>query len=178
MSGYVKMIFLSAVLSCASLLSAYSQPKSVGTSFSFSNIGIVYEHQCAPDTFLGISLRTETSEMFAGRKDYPGISAAASWNIIFKEWESSEGNSIRLFAGPGAVLGWTADNNDFDGMLIGLRGAIGGECLFDRKIAISVSIAPVLGAHIVNRLNHSTMKLYKNGIYYSLIPEIGIKYTF
>lgn len=173
----LKWIF-SAVVMCSSLLSAYSQPKSIGTSFSFSNIGIVYEHQSAPDTFLEVSLRAETAEMFAGRMYHPGVSASVSWNLIVKEWESSEGNTIRLYTGPGVVAGYTADNKDFEGILLGIKGKLGGECLFDRKMAISVSIAPVLGAHIVNRLNHSTMKLYKNGLMYSLIPEIGLKYNF
>lgn len=177
MSKYLKMIF-SAVVLCTSLLSAYSQPRSIGASFSFNNIAIVYEHQCAPDATLGLSLNAETTEMFAGRKEYPGVSAAVMWNITLKEWESSEGNTVRLFAGPGAVAGYTSDNQDYEGFLLGLRGTIGGECLFDRNIAISVCLAPVLGAHIVNRLNYSTMKLYKNGLYYSLIPEISLKYTF
>ena len=177
MSRYLKALVLPAVL-FASLLSAYSQPKSIGASFTFSNIGLVYEHQCAPDAFLGISLRAETAEMFSGRKSHPGISATATWNIIVKEWKSSEDNKVSIFAGPGAVLGWMADHNEFEGLLLGLRGTIGGECTFDRNIAISVSLAPVLGAHIVNRLNNSTMKLYRNGLYYSLIPEISLKYSF
>ena len=177
MSRYLKLILILAVL-CASLLSAYSQPKSIGTTFSFRNIGVVYEHTCAEDATLAVSLLAETAEMFAGRREVPGITAAISWNITLKEWKSSEGNAVRLFAGPGAIAGYAADHLNFYGLLLGLKGTLGGECTFDRNIAISVSLSPMLGTHIVNRLNHSTMKLYRNGIYYSLIPEIGLKYRF
>ena len=177
MHRYLKLIF-SAVVMYASLLSAYSQPKALGTSFSFSNIGIVYEHQTAPDTFLDVTLKAESTEMFAGRMDHPGFSASVSWNLIVKEWESSEGNSVRIIAGPGVIAGYTADYKDFEGILLGIKGKIGGECLFERNMSISVCICPILGSHIVNRLNHSTMKLYKNGLTYSLIPEIGLKYRF
>lgn len=116
--------------------------------------------------------------MFAGENTYPGISASMTWNIIFKEWQSSEGNQIRLFAGPGAMLGYASDNNEPEGLIIGLKGKIGGECIYGRNVSISLGFSPIIGSHIVNYPDHYSMKTYKNGLYYSVIPEIGIKYRF
>ena len=162
-----------------SLLPLHSQPKSLGASFTFSSIGIIYEHSVpSTNSFAEVYLKAETAEMFAGRSSYPGISASMTWNIIFKEWQTTEGNQIRLFAGPGAVLGYASDHNEPNGLILGLKGRIGSECIYTRYVSVSLSFSPVIGSHIVNYPDHYSMKTYRNGLYYSVIPEIGIKYRF
>ena len=178
MNGCIRYIMVIAV-TMMSLFPLHSQPKSIGASFTFSSIGLVYEHtQPSSNSFVEVSLKAETAEMFAGRNTYPGISASMTWNIIFKEWLSSEGNLIRLFAGPGAMVGYASDHNEPEGLIIGLKGKIGGECIYGRNVSISLGFSPVIGSHIVNYPDYYSMKIYKNGLYYSVIPEIGIKYRF
>ena len=172
-------ILLFTAGSVLTLLPLHSQPKSVGAVFTFSNIGLVYEHSlAASDSFVELSLRGETAELHAGRQKYPGISASLTWNIVFKEWLSSDGNIVRLFAGPGVMAGYTADFKEVYGFAFGLKGRIGGECCFSRNALISLSLSPVIGSHIVSLPDHNSMKYYKNGLIYCIIPEIGIKYRF
>ena len=158
---------------------AYSQPKSAGATFSYTGLGLCYEHDFSEhDSFMEIQLKTELPEYLEGRKGYPGISASVVWNIIIKEWKSSEGNTLRFFAGPGAIAGYGADFKKPDGVFYGLKGRVGGECLFSRNVQISVSLSPIVGSHIHRHGEHFSMKHYRNGVIYGLVPEIGIKYSF
>ena len=178
MSG-CKRILLVAIVTMMSLFQSYSQPKSLGATFSFSSIGIAYEHMLAsPESFIEASLKAETAEMFAGRRLYPGISASVVWNNSFKQWDSSEGNTIRLYAGLGLAAGYAADHKDTSGLFGGLKGKIGAECLFARNAIISLTLSPILGLHLVEHPDHYTMKFYKTGLIYTIAPEIGIKYRF
>lgn len=178
MQGCKKYILVIAA-ALMSLYQLHAQPKSLGTSVSFRSIGIVYEHGVSfSNSFAEISLKAETAEIFSGIKTYPGISASMTWNIIFKEWDTSEGNHLRLFAGPGAILGYASDLHEPDGFIFGIKGRVGAECIYKRNVSISIGFSPVIGSHIVNLPDHFTMKLYKNGLIYSIIPELGIKYIF
>lgn len=172
-------ILIAVAGTLVSLLHLHSQPKSLGAAFSFSSLGIIYEHKLkTTDSFIELALKAETAEWFAGRSRFPGNSCSLTWNMVFKEWESSEGNTIRLFAGPGVMIGYAMDLMDSEGYIFGLKGRLGGECFFKRNVSISLSMNPVLGSHIVNHPDHYTMKYYKNGLIYSIVPEIGIKYRF
>lgn len=156
-----------------------AQPKSVGATFSFTGIGICYEHSLAKEnSFVQVNLRAETPEVFIGRQNMPGCSASFTWNIILKELLSPDGNTIKVFAGPGAAIGWGHDFKERDGLFFGLKGSLGVECDFSRNVTLSASIAPVVGPHIVFHYDHLTMRYYRNGIQYALVPEIGIKYKF
>ena len=178
MSGWGKMILIAAV-ALLSLLPGHCQSRSLGAAFSFSSIGISYEHGLSEtDTYIEASLRAETAEMFAGRQPYPGVSASVLWNNTFKEWVSSAGNTIRLYTGLGLAAGYAPDQKDVYGLFGGLKGKIGGECLFTRNAIISISLVPILGLHMVEHPDHYTMKFYKIGLIYSIAPEIGIKYRF
>ena len=158
---------------------AYAQPKSLGAAFTFSGIGMTYEHLHKNEaSFAQVSLTAETSELFLYRTNHPGISASFTWNFIFRKWKTSEDNEVSLFAGPGATVGYGPDFKIADGLHFGLKGRVGIECNFNRNVVISVSASPVLGAHIAFEEGYLSMKYYKNGLIYSIIPEIGIRYRF
>ena len=57
-------------------------------------------------------------------------------------------------------------------------GKIGVECRFIRRVNLTASISPVIGSHLIYNNGLVTMKWYRNGLYYALVPEIGIKYRF
>jgi hypothetical protein len=160
-------------------ISADAQPKSIGASFSYTGMGILYEHDFrAQDSFLEICVKAETSDYISNRRNYPGISAGLSWNIIICEWLSSEGNTMRFFAGPGVSVGYISDRNTDEGLFLGLKGRVGGECEFSRNVLISLSISPLIASHFVMRNGELSMKYYRNGLIYGWVPEIGIKYRF
>ena len=175
--GSMYVILMAAMLMPSFTLRA--QPKAVGASFSFTGISVSYEHSLSNDNaFIETSLKAECCEAFSSRAEYPGISASATWNVILKQWSSSEGNSLRLFAGPGAIIGYGRDFKSKDGLIFGLKGRVGIECEFSRNVTISALISPVIGSHFTFEGNFVSMKYYRNGLQYGLVPEVGIKYSF
>lgn len=168
--------FLAAILWMGT---AYAQPKSVGVNWCYSGIALAYEHTVdGRGNFVEICLKAETGEMFNGREGRPGASASFTWNIVLKEWTSRDGERVRFYAGPGLAVGAGRDFKTQNGLMFGLKGKAGFECMFRRGVTVSASVAPVFGQHIV-RLDESIgMRYYRNGLIYGLVPEIGIKYSF
>ncbi len=156
----------------------HAQPKSIGSTFSYAGVGLVYEHEIDESSFAEIQLRMETSSVFHHRLFKPGAAASFTWNMKFAEMESRDGDRIIFFAGPGAALGFTEDMYIRRGLMFGLKGRVGAECTFDRKISVSLSVSPVLGVHLAMHEGMLNMLLYKIGLAYTIMPEIGIKYAF
>ena len=158
---------------------SWSQPKSAGASFAFTGIAFSYEQFTRQDgSFIEASLKTELSDVFLDKKNYPGISGSVSWNRPLREWDSINGNKMTFFTGPGVLVGYGPDHGTTDGLFFGLKARIGVECSFEKKVILSVSLSPVIGSHIVFLNYRVVMRYYRNGLIYSLIPEIGIKYRF
>lgn len=155
-----------------------AQPRSLGTTYSFGGIGLAYEHQLNQDCFINAGIRAETANNFMDGRSKVGISAALSCNFIIRQWESRNGNTISAFAGPGAVIGQSHDVNGGYGYFSGLKGRGGVECRFDRNISISLSFNPILGSHMVIFDEHIEMNPYRLGLINTVLPEIGINYTF
>ncbi len=174
----LKRYVLVCLIAYAAMTYAHAQPRALGTSYSFSGLGIVYEHDLNHECFINADIRAEMLSFFMNSNDYPGISASFSCNFIIKELASRNGNSIIMFAGPGVTLGMSHDFRKDEGYFFGLKGRVGAECRFDRKIAISVCLNPVLGSHITVIDEHIEMRYFKNGLINTILPEIGIKYTF
>ncbi|MBQ7812332.1 MAG: hypothetical protein IJ394_07240 [Bacteroidales bacterium] len=155
-----------------------AQPKSAGAAFSVSGIRLSYEHYIDSESFIDLSVKAECGDWFFGKGRYPGISASFAWNMIFSRYGSRNGNEIRLFAGPGLNIGWTNDLLRPQGATFGLKGSLGIECEFDRNVTISAGISPVIGTHIVFHDDHLDMRYYRMGLMASVMPEVGVRYTF
>lgn len=173
---HICLAMLTAILVCSGSLRA--QTRSVGTSWSFSGIGVTYEHTTSESSFVEINARTDLSKVFIGKTAKPGASASFTWNMIFAQTESRNGFRITCYSGPGATLGWSEDLKTGHGLVFGIKGRVGVCCLFDRNIMISAGIAPELGIHASGKAGAITMNLYRSGITFGLLPEIGIKYAF
>lgn len=159
-------------------VTANAQPKAISTTWSYSGIGIGYEYIISHDTFLQVDAKADMTGVFNGNDKVPGPTASFTWNMIFARSVSENGCDICWFAGPGAAVGWSKDFRSSEGFIFGIKGRIGMECCFKRNIAISVSISPTLGMHASENNGMTNMRLYKNGLIYCLIPEVGIKYSF
>lgn len=166
------------LLTIMSLGSAKAQDNSVGTSWSMSGIGIVYNRDVSPNTFASVGVRMEMLDTFIGREGVPGASATFMWNTVFKEIESANGIPVRFFAGPGMTIGFGNDFMAGPGVFFGLKGNIGLQLRFPRNVDISLKIAPTLGLHVSKSEEIKMMRLYRNGIIQIIIPEIGISYRF
>lgn len=155
-----------------------AQPRSIGTSYSISGIGLEYEHDLNRDCFINAGIRAEMLAFFMNRNDSPGISASFSCNFTLKEWNSRNDNAIRIFAGPGVTAGLTHEFRKANGIFFGLKGRVGAECRFDRNVAVSICLNPILGSHLTIVDEHIEMRYYKAGLINAILPEIGIRYTF
>lgn len=157
---------------------SHAQPRTVGGIFSFSGTGIIYEHDLNEDCFIEADIKAETGELFLNRSGVPGISASFTSNFILMEWKSRNDNTIYIFAGPGVSVGKSNDFHKENGYFFGLKGRAGIECMFDRNIALSISLNPVIGSHIAFLEDHAEMNFYRNGLMNIIMPEVGIRHTF
>ena len=170
---------IAILLAIASIHTASAQNNTLGTSWSFSGIGVTYERNTSENTFAHIAVQAEMGEMFRGTTPYSGMSAAFTWNHIFAQAESRDGTPVHFFAGPGIAAGASKDFNGPRGLFIGLKGRVGARCSFDRNIDLAVGVAPVLGLHrYVGQNKNAILKCYNNGILQTLMPEIVIAYRF
>lgn len=163
---------------CLAQSTMNAQSKAIGVDFSITGVGISYEHYAESGSFLTLDLYLDTDDLMWLRASHPGASASLIWNMVFAEKSSSLGNRISFFAGPGIMVGYVTDMNDIAGGAFGLKGRVGVECSFKRQVTLSASLSPILGCHITSQNAEIKMKLYKSGLLQTVIPEIGIKYTF
>ena len=173
-----RKILLFTAFSLIFACGAAGQAKNVGATFSLNGLAASYEHFIESESFIELSLKAECGDMFFGLSSYPGVSASITWNMIFARKESCNGHEIRMFAGPGMLVGW---GNDFlrpPGFILGLKGRVGAECEFDRNVTVSASLCPVIGTHMKFFEDHVDMRCYRSGLISAVLPVIGIKYTF
>jgi hypothetical protein len=177
--GICKIIAATLMLVLSQCFS-YAQPKSLGASFSLSGIALSYEHTLSDrESFVEISAKSEISGILTSEHVDTGLSGSVTWNVPIKKWKSLNGNRISFFAGPGVICGYGMDIKTSYGPFFGLKGRVGLECAFDRKVVISAAMSPAIGAHMeIRQDKHVTMKFYKKGLIYGVLPEIGIKYRF
>ena len=76
------------IVACAAMSYGHAQPKTLGTTFSFSGIGLTYEHYLNDESFINADIKSEMLSYFIDRNRHPGISASVSCNFILKRWPS------------------------------------------------------------------------------------------
>lgn len=178
MKLWIRIFSTVAVLSVLFQVQSEAQTKAITSTWSFNGLGLGYEHWTDGKSFIQADLRAELTETFMNRKDRAGATASFTWNIVFASGKSGNGNTIRYFAGPGAIVGAAVDHKVSTGGIFGIKGRAGVECSFDRHITISACLSPTLGMHVSMKNDVVSMRLYRNGLIYGLLPEVGIKYEF
>jgi hypothetical protein len=175
-----RIVFISYIVLVTALFSdgICAQEKSFGATFSYAGTGFDYMRYIDSRHFAQYQIRMESASLLWAGHGKAGVSASAFWNSVFAQIESRNGNTVRFYAGPGISLGYSEDFTYRSGLIFGLKGNIGAECHFARGVDISLSIAPMLGGHFRRKEGMVNMRLYRSGIYYALMPEIGIRYNF
>ena len=177
-------ILLVITLTIAFLSDSYAQERSIGTSGSFSGIGLTYDHQVKETAFVHDGAQLEMTETFIGRARVPGGSVSFTWNDILGSTTSRNGNRISFFAGAGAAAGYCKDfrvkrkEQVRYGSFFGLKGRAGVRIEYDRNINITAAIAPVLGMHLFRKEETVMMRYYRYGLLQTLMPELTISYRF
>ena len=179
-----RKILLVISLTMFFLCDIYAQKHSIGTSWSFSGIGLTYEQQIKETSFIHVGAQLEMTETFLGRARVPGGSISFTWNNIISSTASRNGNRISFFAGAGAATGYC---NDFRlqkkeqtryGSFFGLKGRAGLGLEYDRNVNITAAVAPVLGMHLFLKDETLMMRYYRYGLLQTLMPEVTISYRF
>lgn len=173
-----KRILTALILMVNASMSSFAQPKAISSLWSLCGIGLGYEHVISEDVFIQIDFKTEMSEIFLNRRIAPEATASFTWNKIFAEMTSAYGTQIIYFAGPGIAAGLAKDLKADNGIIFGLKGRVGMELLFKRDVALSICLTPVIGMHVSAKDGFANLRLYRNGLLYGFIPEIGLKYSF
>ena len=175
---HMNRLAIAIILAVASVHMASARNRSMGTSWSLTGIGLTYEYHTSDNTFAHVAVQAEMGEMFRGTTPYSGLSAAFTWNHIFAQVESANGTPVRFFAGPGIAAGASKDFNGPRGLFLGLKGRLGVQCIYERRVNISLSIAPVLGIQLAKTDENFVTRTYRNGLLQAIVPEIGINYRF
>ena len=182
MSRFRFILILMAFLSF--LAQAQAQDNAFGTSWSLTGIGFSYERTINERTFVQTDFMLESVDVFIGRHNRPGCSASFTCNTILSSWESSEGNKISFFAGPGATTGYCKDleiskeENNQEGIFFGMQGRAGIAIEYPRNISIKICVVPVLGMHLTKGKEYYMMRYYRYGLLQTILPEINISYRF
>jgi hypothetical protein len=85
---------------------------------------------------------------------------------------------VRFYAGPGLAAGISQDIKTPPGLFVGLKGRLGMQCIFDRRINISLALAPVLGIYVSTEDEYINARAYRHGLLRAFMPEVGISYRF
>ena len=179
-----RKILIVILLTIPFLSEIYAQEHSIGTSWSFSGIGLTYEYQIKETAFVHVGAQFEMTETFLGRAAVPGGSASFTFNDIIDSISSRNGNRISFFAGAGAAVGYCKDfrlkrkEQATYGYFFGLKGRAGIRIEFDRNVTIAAAVAPVLGMHLYMKDETLMMRYYRYGILQTMMPELIISYRF
>ncbi|MGM9735296.1 MAG: hypothetical protein ACI3ZL_02685 [Candidatus Cryptobacteroides sp.] len=176
----VKRLLASALAATILAIIAQAQPKALGAVQSYRGFWVSYEHSIAEDCFIGVDAGVLMTDIYSGEVSTPGFSAELKWNLIFFRKEIPESGEFRAFAGPGLTVGYSTDFHMTSGYgpFFGICGNIGVECIFSRGLTLSATVLPTIGSRIMIYEESAKMVLYRNGLIYGLVPQIGIKYNF
>lgn len=148
----------------------------IGTYYSFYRSGASYSKVIDEDAFWEVTLGVDYGNSVLRQSRACGVVAVYTYDFVLKDWQHPGGAESRLFAGPSVTLGMTKD--DHYGLVMGLSAVVGYEYEFDFPLSLGIGVLPVLAAHICNDGGSGTqMELYKNGLRWSLCPQISIKYN-
>lgn len=179
MRNAVHRIILTGIMVLASSAVMTAGPDAAGCRFSLDGAGIVYRHELRKDVFYEVSVSIDYGHSVFVTRTSPGVWAKYGYNIVFAEKEYEAG-TLKSYAGPGVMLGYTVDTfSSLRGLAGGLTGTIGMEYEFRKvPVILSLGITPCLGFLLRDNDGMRQMDFYFSGVTYSFLPEIGIRYSF
>lgn len=154
-------------------------PRSVGATFSPASSGIIYQHGLTSSTFYELSLEADYLRSVFKEPSRPGIRLSYNYCMAFSHKDYEDGR-LQFYWGAGVMAGWVSDCfRNSTGFAGGLTGTLGLEFMFRLPVCISLSISPCVGFQFAGRENEQiSMKLYMDGLTWSFMPRLGIKYCF
>lgn len=172
-------IFL--LFAVSSVLAAGKNPdggRTVGGVLAYNEFTFSFQQYVSQDNF-ELNVNLDMADVISGRECYPGFSIDGCYNFTFAAATFGNGEKIRGYAGPGVSLGYVRDIDGKHCLIAGMCGNIGVEYLFNVPVSLSLSLNPTLSMAVKRNENgFLTMGAYKNGLIYSILPHIGIRYHF
>ena len=169
-----------------------AQVRSAGIFNSLKGFGLSFELPSADEnTFTSFNVFADIYGLVTSRTDVPGVRAGADRCRIFSRLSGKDVNFL-FYAGTGLCLGYVHDyetgtyNGRKDvlvnnmGFVAALDGRVGCRFLFNRRITIDAAFSADLGVHVRKDENsrNALVRLYKNGIFQLIYPEVKLEYHF
>ncbi len=151
----MKKIILIAAMALGFAVAASAQPRSIGLKLGWG-VDLSYQH----------SVNTDFVELDLGLSNFNAFNFAGIYNFMIAQPAWTDRGEWGFYAGPGAALGMglTSENKYFH---LAAAGMIGLEYAFWFPLQLSFDLRPQIGAHFGG-----------NGLYWSIMPALGIRYRF
>ena len=160
----MKRIFLVIFITISIVLSANSQPKSLGLRLG-NDCQLSYEHNVgAGADFFEFDLGMQFYYGYA-----VGLNAAAAYNFMIAEPNWSEKGRWGFYAGPAAKLGYVCV-----GGYLAVGAQVGLEYEFDFPLQLSIDIRPVVGV----ALEGGGLSIYGADAILGALPCLSVRYRF
>lgn len=160
--------------------SARAQGFALGTFHSFKGLGLSAEIPSSkPKEYNSFSLFADLARVYTGDSPSPGVKFNMSHNIRIVDFKPRTADRISLFSGAGFSAGWVRDSGkDCYGLTGALSGTIGARAAFSCNIVLSLGITLETGILLYKDNGHIKSTLYRDGIYQTVLPHLGIYYLF
>lgn len=151
----MKKIILIAAMTLGLAFAASAQPKAIGLKLGWG-VDLSYQHNFSAD-FLEVDL---------GLNNFNALNVAGIYNFMIAQPAWTDRGEWGFYAGPGAALGMglTSENNYFH---LAVAGMVGLEYKFWFPLQLSLDLRPQIGAGFNG-----------HGLYWSIMPALGIRYAF
>jgi len=192
----MKKTILTILIIC-SALGAFAQPRAMGLRFGITGLEADYQHTMNRNQFIQGNIGLDYSVLADGK---PGIEATAIYNFIWARPAWTDRGTWALYAGPGASLGYVADEAHVtigkevypystSGFMLGICGQVGLEYTFWFPLQLSVDLRPLIGMHVggqykmTDPITGETVRrdahvgLYDTGLL-GFCPTFSVRYRF
>lgn len=178
MKDTVRILLLSIAVFGFSANAMHAQSRSLGAEFSYSEMNLSYQHAIAEKTYVEINAGLVMSQVIPGKSEFPGIRGDFIYEFLLGDKPEGGRKKLTWVAGPGISAGFAGNADNEFGITVGLCAEFGFEYSFDVPVILSLSVNPLLAGHLRREKDIFNFDLWTEGLIYSFIPRIGIRYRF
>lgn len=178
MKKWQKISLCASMALVSGLTGLSAQSIAAGSFHSFKGVGISAEIPSAGiSEFNVFTLYADLADVYAGVQPSPGIKFNYSHNIGLVRINPLSREDFSLFAGSGFSAGWVTDSGrDGYGLCAALSGTFGARAGFPSGIVLTLSLSIETGGFVHDNNSHVESTLYRNGLFHTAFPSIGIYY--
>ena len=173
----VRTLLAAAVMLLAVTFSLSAQKVSAGALFSPKGSGIsVAVPAAGGECTVSISALADFSGFLLGKAGFPGAMVRFFYDYTFFSRTWAAGDTLTLYSGPGAMLGYVRDRDGIFGPAVALSGELGLAYFPIQHVRISLSLNVDLGLHFDT--DDKKTRIYMEGLIRTWMPTVGLMYCF